>query len=421
MAQTFSIPGGRDKGVPLEQADTRSIEYWVARIAGDLERDPKKKFAERDREWLAAARALLQARKNGTAQAPKPASAAAAESQTQAIQRAQQFAGAIARPSSGGGTVSLEQAAHDPAAITARLAELAQSFHVVSPVTSIDALPPGCGVSITYVSVDPNPDPKNGPKEVYDVGGRLGLSGDTLNRIAGAAALDWDPSQTGRLDDGSDPHYVHFRAVGHVRNFDGSIRTVTGEVEIDAREGSPQLAEIREKAEARAKKEGKPNDGGESQIRELRKFILRHAESKAKNRAIACMGVKRSYAPAELQKPFAVARLVWTGQTDDPELRREFARMHAERMMDGAAALYGRRAPLPPARPAPSLPVPSFRGHAPPPVGTSASDDYDTGADYEVPGEAVPDSRPAPQAAAAPAPVAADDGDIDRGDSPEAY
>src|SRR5690606_41429138 len=53
------------------------------------------------------------------------------------------------------------------------------------------------------------------------------------------------------------------------------------------------------------------------------------------------MGVKRSYAPAELQNPFAVARLTWTGQTDDPELRREFARMHAERMLDGTAALYG--------------------------------------------------------------------------------
>src|SRR5690606_27908444 len=180
-----------------------------------------------------------------------------------------------------------------------------------------------------------------GPKEVYDVGGRLGLAGDTLNRIAAAAGLTWDPHASGRLDDGSDPHYCHYRAVGHVRHFDGSIRTVTGEVEIDAREGSPQIEEIRSKAAARARKDNRKNDGGEAQIRELRKFLLRHAESKAKNRAIACMGVKRSYAPAELQKPFAVARLMWTGQTDDPELRREFARMHAERMLDGTAALYG--------------------------------------------------------------------------------
>src|SRR5690606_2546348 len=135
--------------------------------------------------------------------------------------------------------------------------------------------------------------------------------------------------------------------------------------------------------------------------------------------AIASMGVKRSYAPAELQKPFAVARLVWTGQTDDPELRREFARMHAERMMDCAAALYGRRAPLPPARPAPSLPVPSFRGHAPPPVRTSASDEYD-GADYDALGEPVPESNePARPRAEAPA-AAIDPGDYDRGDDPNA-
>src|SRR5690606_13667075 len=102
---------------------------------------------------------------------------AASASQSQAIARAQQSSGTITSSSSHqSGTVSLERLAHDPAAITARLREFAESFHLVSPATSVETLPPGCGVSITYLTVDPNPD-LHGPKEVYDVGGRLGLSG----------------------------------------------------------------------------------------------------------------------------------------------------------------------------------------------------------------------------------------------------
>lgn len=291
-------------------------------------------------------------------------------------------------------TMSLEKAVHDPAAVTARLEELGRQFHIVAPATRVDALPPGCGIAISYVLVDTSKD----AKEVYDVGGRLGLSGDTLARIGAAAGVDWDPRQCGRLDDGSDPHYCHYRAVGFVRNFDGSVRTLTGEVEIDAREGSPQIEEIRTKAQ---KRESDPDykgkkDGGASQILELRKFILRHAERKAKNRAIADMGVKRSYAPAELRKPFAVARLMWTGETEDPELKREFARMHAKAMIQGTAALYGsypeQLEGL--ARELRQLPAPAQSGHAPPPVGGAQYDDEPDGPefDHETDGESAPEA-----------------------------
>lgn len=164
-----------------------------------------------------------------------------------------------------------------------------------------------------------------------------------------------------------------------MRSFDGSLRTVTGEVEIDARDGSPQIDEIMSKAQKAINsrtKQPEPRDP-RPQIMELRKFLLRHAESKAKNRAIADMGLKRSYAPAELEKPFAVARIVWTGETDDPELKREFARMHAERMMDGAAALYGRQRPALPQR---RHTIPQFQGHPPPVDDLPPDPDDDDGA-----------------------------------------
>lgn len=263
----------------------------------------------------------------------------------------------------------LGEAIHDPQRVTEALQKLAAQYHLVSPVTQVDVLPPGFGVSMSLVSVDPDPDPYKGPKEVYDVGGRLGLSKTTLDRIAAAASLSWDPALCGRLDDGSDPHYCHYRAVGRVRTFDGSERIVTGEVEMDLRDGSPQVEEIEHKARNARKGPRDPS----IQIREFRKFVLRHAESKAKNRAIADMGVKRSYAPAELQKPFAVARLVWTGRSDDPEMQRQLTAITAKRFLGGAAALYGSE---------PSLPQRAPQRHAPPPVGQVVDSPVDDDEDY---------------------------------------
>jgi hypothetical protein len=235
-------------------------------------------------------------------------------------------------------------------------------------------------------------------------GGKVGLSGVTISKIGNAAGADWDPDKSGRLDNGSDPHYCHYRAVGYVRNFDGSKRTIDGEVEIDAREGSPQLDEITAKAKG-------GNRDPKSQILELRKFILRHAESKAKNRAIAYgCGLKRSYNPEELKKPFAVCRLMFTGQSDDPAERKMFAEKTADAMIGGMASMYGKPPPQPAPAPHMSQPppqrldttnVPQFTGHAPPPVGPALQevdnfDDYDFGG-----GEDAPASEPKPQGKAA--------------------
>jgi hypothetical protein len=121
---------------------------------------------------------------------------------------------------------------------------------------------------------------------------------------------------------------------------------------------------------------------------------LRHAETKAKLRAIASMGVKRSYKPSELGKPFAVARLMFDGHSEDPVLRREFALMKARRAIDGRAALYGGDAPRR---------LPAFRGHQPPPPGSVVDDPDDLGgADYDTSGTDVP-----PVSSAAPAQPAA--------------
>jgi hypothetical protein len=365
----FKIPGGRDKDKPLDEASPEGINYWLKKKREKLAAEPAHQYVESDKRWIDAAEAELKRRAAGgqvKASAPKP---------TQAITKAPERTAGL----------ELAGAWNEAKAVDAELRKASENMHLVAPATVCGALPEGCEVALSIVYVDPSTD-KTGPGDVYPVGGgKLGLSGTTLSRIGAAAGIDWDMERSGRLDNGRDPHYCHYRAVGTVRNFDGSVRTLSGEVEIDAREGSPQIDEIR------AKQAGKQDgDGGASQILELRKFLLRHAERKAKNRAIADMGIKRDWTAAELTKPFAVARLMATGRSNDPALRKEMALMNFDKMTSGRAALYGAPThatprlapPQPPMPAAPGQALPAYRGHEPPPLG----------AVHDTEGEPAPDS-----------------------------
>jgi hypothetical protein len=345
MAQ-FSIPGGKSKGTPLEAADSRDIEYWLGRLKGDLEANPAKQYADRDRQWITAAQAELDRRAAGGAAAPRrntpPAGTPAPRA---AIQRR--------------ATTDVASGYRDSAAASGALMDAAALGHLVSPATVVGELPAGTVLAISQVVVGVD-------EETYQLpGGKRGLAKVALDKIAAAAGVSWDPQQSGRLDDGSDPHYCHYRAVGRYRAFDGAEMVVNGEVELDARDGGPLHQEIREKAE-RAKR----SDGGAGQLLELRKFLLRHAESKAKNRAIRSLGLRTSYAPEELAKPFMVAKVMFTGHSEDPVIKAAFAAATADAFLGSRRALY------------PAAALPSRRvGHAPPQVGASRDrwdDAYDT-------------------------------------------
>lgn len=222
--------------------------------------------------------------------------------------------------------VSTMASVTDPLIITRRLAELNELFHLISPAAQVDMMPVGFGVSVALVRV--NPDERYG--EVYPVGdGKVALSGFKIQEMAAASGVSWDPVRGGRMDDGSDPRYCHYQAVGTVKNFDGTERWITGQVEIDARDGSDLI-----------------RGDSAKKVLGIRRFILPMAESKARNRAVAnSLGIRRSYFPQDLARPFAVARLIYTGHTDDPELTRRIAVMTAQAALGGARALFGEPPP----------------------------------------------------------------------------
>jgi hypothetical protein len=269
----------------------------------------------------------------------------------------------------------------DAGAVNDRMQWAQQNAHLISPATAVGNMPDGCGIAMSIVTVDVKLD-------TYSTGGgKFGLSKTVLQKIGHAAGISWDPIASGRLDDGSHPYYVRWRAVGTYRAFDGQVQTLHAEKEFDLRTGSPQIA-------------GK----SDRQIAEMRAHAQSHAETKAQLRAIRSLGIKTGYTEEELRQPFVAARIMFTGKSSSPEMQREFSRMTAEAFLGGQRALYGRpaNAPLNDTPPAPAR-------LAPPPVGTTTSDDEDDfPASYrETSGEPV---RPQPQNSTAAQPAAARSG-----------
>lgn len=273
--------------------------------------------------------------------------------------------------------------------LRAALHDFAPRVHLLSPTINPEMVPEFHEIAIRPVTVDPNPV----AGEVYKLpgGAEVALTKVSLDRIAAAAGITWDAGRSGRLDDRSDPHYCHFRAVGTVRDLDGSRRTLVGEKEIDLRDGTPSIFTDDERRMAVVWANGRATDKiderGRGYVRGwsrdrldgARTHILAMAESKAKNRAIRQLGVKAKYTTAELmQKPFVCLSLVFTGASDDPDLQR----LAKERMLDVALQtsreLYGAEPPHARMLRAPEdQPPPALEHHAPPPIAAVPADEDD--------------------------------------------
>lgn len=204
-----------------------------------------------------------------------------------------------------------------PGAITDTLRRAMEQGHLVSPANSCPNLPAGCEVAVSTVLIDV-------PRETYDVQGGKALTKTALNRIAKAVGVGWDDRRSHRTDNGDNPNFASYKAVGHFRDFDGTWRTIEAEKQMDLTEGSER---------AKTMKAG--------ELSEARKFIAEHAQTKAQLRAIRSLGIRSSYTAAELEKPFVCARLIFTGQSDDPETRRVFAEATAKAMLGGSEMLFG--------------------------------------------------------------------------------
>lgn len=241
-------------------------------------------------------------------------------------------------------TIVLASCWSNAEAATNHFAELARCAHLITPATTVAHVPDGHRITTSVVDINPEMD------TYPNKGGKLALSKSALDRIAAALGISWVRSE--RIDDRSHPWLVEWEVVGTYRQLDGNEVSLVGNIGIDLRDGSAETEDIYATA--------KPGTDPEATIRARRSKIREHAESKARLRAIRSVGVKASYTPKELERPFVVAKLSFTGDYADKETNRAVALLRAQAHVGGLAALYGgaaaRRA-LPPPPQALALPT----------------------------------------------------------------
>ncbi|HEY1692239.1 MAG TPA: hypothetical protein VGG39_08755 [Polyangiaceae bacterium] len=283
---------------------------------------------------------------------------------------------ALARTPTQEAIASFNRITRDPSSIAAAIEKAQAVGHLVAPSTSISGgVPEGTSIAFSAVMVDI-------AHETYPIPGSsaVGLGKTALDRIALALGVSWTESR--RLDDGRDPHYAEFLAVGVVRQYDGTPITIQATKVLDWRDKAPAVeslwAKYREKHAAweRGGRQGDAPRSPEAQIREVRGSLAARCETSARLRAVRSLGIRTSYGKDELRKPFIAARLIFSGDSEDPSLRREFALMRASAFLDSSRSLYGEpRAPrLPAGSPAPAR----VSAHVPaPPVGSTTADEDD--------------------------------------------
>ena len=207
-----------------------------------------------------------------------------------------------------------------------------ERYNVLAPKTHMDGLPIGTRLSVTEISINPDP----AAKEVFPIaGGGKMPSKVSLDRIANAAGISWLDER--RQDNGKHPHYCEMLVRGRITDFDGTVREITGVKAVDLREdaGGEEMGKDFAEITTKAKKGSRDPS---QQLMEARKFIQEIAASKAKNRAIAsALGIKRSYTDEELRRPFIVPKL--TLDTNNPIAQ---AAVMAN-MMGATKAMFGAR------------------------------------------------------------------------------
>lgn len=252
----------------------------------------------------------------------------------------------------------------DPETVTKRLENASAHAHLVSPAVQCPVLPEGTAISFSSVLVDTGDEnQKNG--EIYPVGDdKYGILKPAFDRISLAAGISWN--RTIRNDDGAHPYIVSSTSSGVYTHFDGTETEIPpGTAKIDLSDGAALCEEIYETKIEKAlewaeKDKRKATKGAHGLTAQERQTAIEEATAKARRdirrkrikieelaetgsrlRAIkATFGLKLAYTLEELQKPFVVAKLVATGESDDPELRRDFARMNYERLTGGRRRLY---------------------------------------------------------------------------------
>jgi len=206
-------------------------------------------------------------------------------------------------------------------------------------------------------------------------GGSVAFRRNFYDKLAGAAGIQWVYHAFRRMDNGANPRFCHYQAVGIIKGLDGQWVTKVGDKAIDM---DVMEQELRDKCwdratgyvELAASASQTPNDDErlaqafvkefpthadrarwvEEKVRpdalQIQKHIVARAQTGAMSRVVEkALALKKSYTAKELEKGFVFASLVFTPDETNP-IDRKF-------MLDEAS---GARSALYPAAPGGSAP-----------------------------------------------------------------
>jgi len=229
-----------------------------------------------------------------------------------------------------------------------------QQFNILCPAV-IQEIPEWFSIALKVVQVDPNPD----HRQVYKAtpgSDDLSFGKVPLSNLASAAGISWSWAASGRSDDGRDPNITRYRMVGTIVDLSGERRTLMAEKEINLVAIQAELWRNYEKKAktyeqyipAEKKKRMLREDEIQEWVREkvlndliqMKKHALARAQTGAMERVVRdALGLKSSYTPAELAKPFVVPRLIFTPDTNDPDVKM----FHLALKSGVIEELYGKR------------------------------------------------------------------------------
>jgi hypothetical protein len=206
------------------------------------------------------------------------------------------------------------------------LRDAAEIGHLLAPSTQLAALLPGCAVLVSAFRASLTLDVY--PSEERD--GELVPNKSMLDRVANLLGVSWQAALCQRTDSRRNPHQRTYQAAAVIRDFDASERGIQAQAGIDLSEG----------AEAVQLLAGRVKDL-RTELAKRRKFIDATCDTMARLRAIRTLGLQDSYKPFELERPFFVARVMFTADSDDPAVKQVFAQHVADRFGGASDALYG--------------------------------------------------------------------------------
>jgi hypothetical protein len=183
-----------------------------------------------------------------------------------------------------------------------------EKAHILTPFcrSKIPMIPPGWLVQTHLYTISTRSAQVNGKEvfpdeEVYRVPGssKLALTKFGLWRLEQLAGVTWVNPETGKSTietiHTGDPLVYTYSVIGYMRDINGEMRSQSDGYTLDLRDGSPSAIAYTDK-----------------QLPKARQNIAQVALTKAKLRALkGLLGIRQSYEPRELEKPFLIFKLAF--------------------------------------------------------------------------------------------------------------